>query len=276
MADNTLQPRGFPQFTKLPPEIQLVVWGFHRDRLARRHCFLIGICHRVYEAFDPEKGKTVRNVLPRHDDAKSRGPYNSKIRFTGRVEIVFGKDPVADAGKWYMHKNTRYINAPRVSADLDYDLFYFHHFPYHGGYLSDPIGEWFRFLRKPINREDSRLPANHWITDVRYLALSVPRADCRASEWDLQVLERLKVLKAVWLVIPYAITSRLSLQPDKSQGISKPFNTSTRLAEEQDYPDDDKAILREYGGEVEKSLRDEFKARGITARLTLAVDFWGK
>ncbi|OTA55882.1 hypothetical protein K449DRAFT_438447 [Hypoxylon sp. EC38] len=258
--------RKFRYFTRLPPELQLMIWEFYEDvRLPIRHCFSIDCrSRRVYAAFDARRKRVINTLAKPEDNSFIFLPHTKKIRFTGiiHVEPPSHKEHIFD-GEYGLREA---VSSPVVYADLKHDIFCFNYCPYHQSFK-----EWFRFLRNPISHvQPPKLPEDHWIFGVRAIALSVPTADVEGSSWDLQVIRRMSSLKCVYHIAPSHLCNRFSWMdptyPPLENGTAHSRQSSGFIVYRSLCPED-KHTLRENG-----YSEHIFRIYGAMARPILAVD----
>ncbi|KAI5863747.1 hypothetical protein GGS23DRAFT_512322 [Durotheca rogersii] len=185
----------FP-FTKLPLELQFLVWDYYRDSLpVIRHCFSISSeGRRIYATYDEGSLLIVDRHVSQKDDSSSYLPYMTKIRFTGHILA-----PRSYGAGFPSDDASVSLRQVFICADLERDVFHFNYRgrPVHG------LDEWFCFLRNPIRRHPPpELPRDHWISQVRNLTLTHPRTGTLTlSDWDRHVLSRMRRLRTVHLSV---------------------------------------------------------------------------
>ncbi|KAI1497234.1 hypothetical protein F5X99DRAFT_413325 [Biscogniauxia marginata] len=200
----------FHLFSKLPVEIQHVIWSFYNEtQPIIRHCFSIRPkgrkrSGRAYAAFDEENRLFVDRTGKQKDDAEFLN--RQKIKLVGKVLVLDESSQLpADTSALpaIYQGRTVPLSPAYIWVNFDHDIFYFGRSRYgigrrpHVHYTED----WFRFLSNPI---DAKIPPilddGHWIFQVRKLALNVPPASLPMPQSDMDILSRAKRLRKLFIV----------------------------------------------------------------------------
>jgi hypothetical protein len=197
----------FPQFVRLPPELQAMVWEFARR--SHRHIFQIyfkrfDVPKRIYECIDARTGYQMRRLTtarapdihnPQHP---ADGVSAEKHRFNGRVYEV--RDVHG------MHRHQSFDQARvHLAGYPTFAWMNFEHdvFAFRKDYGGD---DWRRepymgFIARHIHSTFSP-PDSHWFFKVEKLALLFGgsiNGDLECYDWS--VLGRTHALKVVYIVV---------------------------------------------------------------------------
>ncbi|XXH01584.1 hypothetical protein Hte_007944 [Hypoxylon texense] len=258
-------PTEFHYFTKLPMEIQSMIWNIHRDRAAMQHCFHVAANrYRFYAAIDAENREIVNRCMEGGEKGQNSLPYESKIRFTGTVRLFKYKPGRNNSSTQNSKRAKRLTEVPsaHVYADLERDLFYFN-------YSNHSRGDWLRFIHNPIDRiGPPQLPESHWIFRVRNIALRLPTQGVPVSVEDSTLLSGMKSLENVYLVVP-RINPRVVgyFQPPK-----KPKKPKRAFKFVEKFPPRERLILEEKGEKTEEDLRAIFTQNGSNPCIRVVVE----
>ncbi|KAI1372137.1 hypothetical protein F4677DRAFT_463599 [Hypoxylon crocopeplum] len=266
------------RIAKLPVELQLMVWDFYRyTQPPRRHCFSVdGKGHRVYAAINCKTKKIIDNSADRGDGHESPILNETRIRLTGLVQVEMNSECINTIFNTNSRRKRLAKSSSFVYVDLHYDVFCFNNCKYPT--LSEP--EWFCFLYNPINRMPRPLvPSDHWIFRVRKIALAASKPTYKASNWDfMNILNRMKSLKEVWLVVPPEVEMTLKWgfrQSNTQDSPPRPFDEKCGLVESECYRGyfkNDTRKLQIYAGPTERNMRVDLASYEINPQLKTAVD----
>ncbi|KAI2628308.1 hypothetical protein GGS21DRAFT_492628 [Xylaria nigripes] len=197
----------FHLFTKLPKEIQLMIWRFWEENHSPIYHYLI-LCARgrCYAAIDSEEGRpllsTARSASMMLDDGTPLNPFEHKIRFANRVmgnitESFMINNLISLASTKTPNQLDTDYRATSTSfstwVNFDRDVFFLGSNYRYPGQL--------RFLFSGIGtRSPSALKDDHWAHRIQQLALYVSEND-HLSDLDRKTLPQLKGLRKVLLVI---------------------------------------------------------------------------
>ncbi|TGJ78708.1 hypothetical protein E0Z10_g10054 [Xylaria hypoxylon] len=173
-------PTTFHVSTQLPKEIRDMIWKFHREHRGIRHYFTESPhgC-RHYAAVDIETGLFARTILtPRiagtyWDDGKDRpikGESDAKIRLIGYNYVSKPDDFAKSVATAKYPRTWRKVAKPYIRMNYTTDVV---------------VLEGIFVCLKPVFPLQHSLPGDfteldeHWLTNVRYLAVNV--ASCRMS-----------------------------------------------------------------------------------------------
>lgn len=214
--------REFHCFSKLPQEIQLLVWDAWREHVPTvRHYFVLELNGRGYAAFNCTSKSWIqiaaRTAKPALDDPMD--PLEHKILFTNKISFASPKPNSPAPDTWDLTYALLSLR-PRINEILD------------GNYFSDqgntlrPAYAWVNF-RKDVFFVDTigyRLPGrlrflfydignrlpqlfgiNHWATKIQKLAFYIngPRQSKLYGLWDeidINALAKMRLLKQIFLV----------------------------------------------------------------------------
>ncbi|KAI1260367.1 hypothetical protein F5Y18DRAFT_256308 [Xylariaceae sp. FL1019] len=188
----------FHLFTKLPTELQLLVWKFYREgQPVLYHHMSLTRRGRVYSARDMQKGELVTTTAQsanQHDaDGQALDPAEYKIRFVNGVIMKSARlDVVSSAG--YYPLGETWKSPAETWVNFEKDVFFLD-----SSY--DKPGQ-LRFLFRFFNRETPMdIPDDHWAHRIRQLAIYVDERHSSLADFDRRAFGQLRGLRRVWLVV---------------------------------------------------------------------------
>ncbi|TGJ79681.1 hypothetical protein E0Z10_g9076 [Xylaria hypoxylon] len=198
----------FHLFTKLPTELQLMIWKCWREDQPVIFHYLLLSSHmgRYYVALDTERDRvaqmTARSADPGIDDGMPLDPFEHKIRFANTVSTPNrpGWDDIIPGSmeRWGFARTCYDFKLRPVPVhtwvNFHKDIFFLgsdYKFP---GQL--------RFLFSGINRVRLQdIQDDHWAHHIRQLAMYVSKEHPSLCEFDRAAFLQLKSLRKVFLIV---------------------------------------------------------------------------
>ncbi|KAK8035527.1 hypothetical protein PG993_010522 [Apiospora rasikravindrae] len=163
----------FHLFTKLPPELRLMVWSMWRqDEPVLRHYMSLFHDTRFYAALDPAAKEFVRTSARSADSDQDDplDPMEYKIRFPNQIQTIWGKQehPLSVTFQSQLfHRKGGYRNLKPAFAWVNFekDIFSIEN-------VDHRLGGRFRFLLHHIGAKVPKpLAPDHWASRIQTLAL---------------------------------------------------------------------------------------------------------